>query len=316
MLPCHIVKDLLPSYMEHLISPESEQAVEEHLALCEACQAAKAAMEAELSMEQAPKPRLDFIRRLKRKQMVGAVLSAAVTLVCLLGLYGLEYDVDLGNSAAVEALIQDEISYDERFAGADIQMVESIREKNQILVLYRLDDEEGYRGKGAACFSRGLLGKYRIHSIGATTWELDSYAPLRIGRQDYLLMGNVNPPVGAASVRIYADYHMPYYEGDPISELLKTTQPVYEGAAVGQRFQLLPLTRAQAEQTYWDSSAVYYDENGEMLDSVEIALQYYDMGDSISGAFVGSPRSLQALCVWMGLTLALGLIFTRYFLTF
>ena len=31
MLPCHIVKDLLPSYLDHLTGPETEADIQEHL---------------------------------------------------------------------------------------------------------------------------------------------------------------------------------------------------------------------------------------------------------------------------------------------
>ena len=36
-LPCHIVKDLLPQYAEHLLCEESEQDVRAHLDECEDC---------------------------------------------------------------------------------------------------------------------------------------------------------------------------------------------------------------------------------------------------------------------------------------
>lgn len=34
MLPCHIVRDLLPSYLEHLTGPETEADICEHLESC------------------------------------------------------------------------------------------------------------------------------------------------------------------------------------------------------------------------------------------------------------------------------------------
>ena len=34
MLPCYIVKDLLPSYLDHLTGPETEADIQEHLASC------------------------------------------------------------------------------------------------------------------------------------------------------------------------------------------------------------------------------------------------------------------------------------------
>ena len=46
MLPCHIVRDLLPSYLEHLTGPETEADICEHLESCPDCRAARDAMAA------------------------------------------------------------------------------------------------------------------------------------------------------------------------------------------------------------------------------------------------------------------------------
>lgn len=315
MLKCHIVLDLLPNYIDHLASPETEKEIEEHLSGCESCRKAKEAMTAAVNLAKAPKPQLNFLKRFKRKQLIAAALSLLVTITCLGWFYGQEYYVDLKDTASLKQLIQSDISFDERYSGAEIQLVDSISEKNQVMILYRLDDEEGYRGKGVAAFRRGVFGKYRIHSIGATTWALDSYSPIRIGLKNYMLLGNVNQPVGAETMKIYANYHFPYHAGDPIDEMLKTTQPIYEGEAEPQHFSLIPITKEQAEQSYWGYCTVYYDADGEVVDSIDIARQYYGMENRISGDLVGHTHSLQALAFWMFLVSVLGVIFIRYFLT-
>ena len=56
MLPCHIVRDLLPSYLEHLTGPETEADICEHLESCPDCRAARDAMAADLKAEKAPPP--------------------------------------------------------------------------------------------------------------------------------------------------------------------------------------------------------------------------------------------------------------------
>lgn len=315
MLPCYIVKDLLPSYLEQLTSPETTQAVEEHLASCEKCRAVKAAMESDICIDKAPEPRLNFIKRLKRKQIAGAMLSVLITVLCMLWFYGLEYNVEPADTASVKEIIREYIDFNNVYDDTEITLVDSIREKNQLMILYRLDDEDGYQGKGVVCFSRGILGKYRTRSVGSTTWALDSYAPISIGSKDYLVLCNVNKPVGASTVKIFADYHRPWFEGDTITELLSTTQPIYEADAAEQRFTLIPVTKQQAEQEYWETSAVYYDENGEMIDGGEIAKQYYAEDDTINGGVLGHDRSLQPLCFWLILILFLGILFVRYFLT-
>ena len=45
-LPCAVVRDLLPLYLEGLTSPQTDQAVETHLELCPNCAQYKAALTA------------------------------------------------------------------------------------------------------------------------------------------------------------------------------------------------------------------------------------------------------------------------------
>lgn len=89
-LPCAIVEDLLPAYMEGLTSAETNAAVEAHLASCPACAAKRAAMGA----EEGPSPEeaeetarevdyLKKVRRRSRRRVAAAILCTV--LVLLLG---------------------------------------------------------------------------------------------------------------------------------------------------------------------------------------------------------------------------------------
>lgn len=89
-LPCAIVEDLLPAYVEGLTAEETRQAVEAHLASCPACAAKRAAMGA----EEGPSPEeaeetarevdyLKAVRRRSRRRVAAAILCTV--LVLLLG---------------------------------------------------------------------------------------------------------------------------------------------------------------------------------------------------------------------------------------
>ena len=89
-LPCAIVGDLLPAYVEGLTSEETTAAVEAHLASCPACAAKRAAMGA----EEGPSPEeaaetarevdyLKAVRRRSRRRVAAAILCTV--LVLLLG---------------------------------------------------------------------------------------------------------------------------------------------------------------------------------------------------------------------------------------
>lgn len=87
-LPCAIVEDLLPAYMEGLTSAETNAAVEAHLASCPACAAKRAAMGA----EEGPSPEeaeetarevdyLKKVRRRSRRRVAAAVLGTLAVLM-------------------------------------------------------------------------------------------------------------------------------------------------------------------------------------------------------------------------------------------
>ena len=89
-LPCAVVGDLLPAYVEGLTSEETTAAVEAHLASCPACAAKRAAMGA----EEGPSPEetaetarevdyLKAVRRRSRRRVAAAILCTV--LVLLLG---------------------------------------------------------------------------------------------------------------------------------------------------------------------------------------------------------------------------------------
>ena len=89
-LPCAIVEDLLPAYVEGLTSEETTAAVEAHLASCPACAAKRAAM----GTEEGPSPEeaeetarevdyLKKVRRRSRRRVAAAILCTV--LVLLLG---------------------------------------------------------------------------------------------------------------------------------------------------------------------------------------------------------------------------------------
>ena len=87
-LPCEVVRDLLPSYVDGLTSETTGALVEAHVAGCGACRAALQAMrtpEAEPEKQENEAKEIDFLKKNKkrnRKVLLGSLLGAAA-LVCL-----------------------------------------------------------------------------------------------------------------------------------------------------------------------------------------------------------------------------------------
>lgn len=90
-LDCDIVRDLLPGYVEDLVSPKTRRAVEEHLAGCAACGAHCAALRAPEpgppdAAEDAVVRCLKKLRRERRRAWGLAALAVLLALVCAGGI--------------------------------------------------------------------------------------------------------------------------------------------------------------------------------------------------------------------------------------
>lgn len=313
MLPCHIVKDLLPSYLEQLTGPETEADIQAHLAACPDCRAEAAAMGAELRMEKAPAPKLDFLKRLRWQQRLGAVLSILVTLLCVYGLYRLEYCYDLTSTAEMEAVIQERLASVSIYrypAGAEVDVLETAAVKDRLFVLYRSEQDGAFERQGVYEFQRGLLGHYRYRSGQSTAWPLTETCLVELGRQTYLVIFSANEPVGAETVRVLAGYRPASYEGEDVPDP-DSLAPVYEGAVEKSLLAVVPVTEEQTQAGFFgQGSVVYYDAEGAPLESRALA-EPYGTGTGGGG---GSNAEPWAVYVWCGLAVLLGAVMTRYFL--
>lgn len=87
-LPCEVVRDLLPSYVDGLTSETTGRLVEAHVEGCDACRAALQAMrapEAEPENQENEAKEIDFLKKNKkrnRKVLLGS-LAGAAALVCI-----------------------------------------------------------------------------------------------------------------------------------------------------------------------------------------------------------------------------------------
>lgn len=82
-IPCNIVQDLLPNYIEELCSEETNKQIGEHLAECEVCDAKYKEMTEELPTEQAVS--LEEIQPMKKiRKRHGWQITALVTMVLVL----------------------------------------------------------------------------------------------------------------------------------------------------------------------------------------------------------------------------------------
>ena len=106
-LTCAVVRDLLPAYAEGLTSPETNDAVEAHLAGCPDCAARLAAMrspEPEAAEAAETAREVDYLKKVKRRSWKRVVLSIFLTLLVLTGAAAAKVFV-IGSPASEETMV-------------------------------------------------------------------------------------------------------------------------------------------------------------------------------------------------------------------
>lgn len=93
-IPCSIVKDLLPLYIDQILSTETVKFVEAHLQTCENCKREYEALTQELVMPSIPKVQeenkktlLHLKRQIRMKRIFAAIVGAALTILLVLSAY-------------------------------------------------------------------------------------------------------------------------------------------------------------------------------------------------------------------------------------
>ncbi len=163
-LDCCVVRDLLPSYIEELTEPETAAQVKAHLEGCPPCREVEAAMRAGLTVERAPKPSLNFLKRVKRTRLIAALLTVILALWCVWWLYDVQAfhypNTEAGRLEAVEDYVPSPSS--SRLHGVKegdpLRVLGWVEEGKHLYVAYAADNADNVHG--ILRMERGLNGKY------------------------------------------------------------------------------------------------------------------------------------------------------------
>jgi hypothetical protein len=104
MTKCHIVQDLLPSYIDGLVSAETEADIHQHLQECDACRALHGKLSApiENATSQTDKKEIDFLKKVRKKTTKKMVVGLAVSLLIFASL---TFFLAIGSPVSKEDLI-------------------------------------------------------------------------------------------------------------------------------------------------------------------------------------------------------------------
>ncbi len=92
-LPCEVVKDLFPSYIDELTSEVTNNLVKEHTAECEECRQALESMKSPEpeSIEQPQKKEIDYLKKTRKKNRRNIFVTILLVLALVLGGLGVKY---------------------------------------------------------------------------------------------------------------------------------------------------------------------------------------------------------------------------------
>ncbi|MDO4490384.1 MAG: DUF4825 domain-containing protein [Lachnospiraceae bacterium] len=116
-IPCEIIKDLLPSYVDELTSEETGRAIEQHITECPSCRETLHSMkEQEIQLfSEEDQRELDFLKKTKKKNRVGMLLSLAVLLFMLLATLARNY-------LAAKKLPEETLDWDITVSGNNLEL--------------------------------------------------------------------------------------------------------------------------------------------------------------------------------------------------
>jgi hypothetical protein len=111
---CNIIKDILPLYVDGVVSDDTKEMVEEHLANCEECKKEVGLMKQELNIPAEKEASFikDFKKKWRNKKIIISGLSIILTGLILLGVFSFVFHYDRVVPYA-EALIKIEIQDDD-----------------------------------------------------------------------------------------------------------------------------------------------------------------------------------------------------------
>lgn len=85
-IPCNVIKDLLPSYLEQICSEETKNLVEEHLNNCSSCKAlARTMAKTEFSTDKTDMQEIHYMKKVKRHFMQKNLVLFGLLLLFLFG---------------------------------------------------------------------------------------------------------------------------------------------------------------------------------------------------------------------------------------
>lgn len=317
-LDCCVVRDLLPSYIEELTEPETAAQVKAHLEGCPPCREVEAAMRAGLTVERAPKPSLNFLKRVKRTRLIAALLTVVLALWCIWWLYDVQAfhypNTEAGRLEAVEDYVPSAPDSTIRHVveGDPLRVLGWIEEGKYLYVAYAADNADNVHG--ILRMERGLNGKY--WPVGTSydpfpcTAGIDTQS-ISAGNGDgwlFFLVGDGCRDIYSAKITYGVSL-----EGADRDQFYETVYQITEPDFLWQmdydRLEEDLGIPADTMTHVFVDEVTLYDKDGQ-----DVTAEYED--PSVSSNWSGSKSTAERflLYVYIAIVIGLAVMFVRYFL--
>lgn len=235
------------------------------------------------------------------RNIVGAILSVVITVVCVVGLYSHEFNVSVESTADLEQAINEYHFNDE----VSVDILERQAVGNRLYVLY---GENEYPGAcGLACLEKGIFGNYRLISCHDSNYRWVNATTITAGGKTYCVTYCVNdlPEIdsyGICGVKYESGKNQTIDDSELICKIDYHGSPFLNFTEIADDVKIAPFHMK------------YYRDSAE----IPVADLTTVLGDySVDGAPSSSygTAELGLIYVLEGIIVLVGIVFTRYFLT-
>lgn len=157
-IECDTIKDLLPSYIDKLLSDASNRLVEEHLNECKSCQETLKNMNSEIYAEikEKKEKQIDYLKGYKKNKIKSIIFTILLTTCVLIGIFIILFILDQNI----------EFNYNINELGIDYRQSEEINGKNiltfdiyNIKNSFRLEEYKVIANDGTTSIYLKFIGK-------------------------------------------------------------------------------------------------------------------------------------------------------------
>lgn len=202
-LPCAVIRDLLPSFVDALTEPETTCAVKEHLEHCADCRQRYEAMTSGTTISATEEKEVDYLKTVRKQNGKTIILAVALAVILVLAgvgfkLFWIGFPCD-GSSVAISTTLSDDgtellATLEETNSGSALRGLKTEINDGVLRITAREVLVSPFYGDGSTSINLPLDDIHRVEILGRTVWQNGILIDYHTNR----LFGLKTPYVGSA----------------------------------------------------------------------------------------------------------------------